>query len=315
MKTTVGFLFAATAALAAGCADGGDLDNLEETSEEVIGGVPAYSHSLDAVGALGSHYDTDGDGLPDAYYPFCTGTLIAPTVVLTAEHCIGSNMSGVSFLIGANAHAPDRVVPVLAAVAETTIVGGVQGLGSDVAIVHLAEPVTGVTPLMVAPFPADLIGQRFTVLGYGVQDNTELAGTRLAGALTLRGTTGRIFEHLFGSFATFLEKGVPRLYGFTPTAADHEWLQAEYDATTVVDGYEATLGDGTGDANDCYGDSGGPLTKKLDGALRVVAVVSWGYGSTLQLCDFGGVFAALGPAALAFIADQVACPLGSCGGP
>jgi secreted trypsin-like serine protease len=305
--------FVLAAALAAGCAS--DSLDLEATSEEVIGGMPAYSHSLDAVGALGSGYDTDGDGRSDAYDPFCTGTLIAPTVVLTAEHCIGRDMTNVAFLIGARAHAPDRVVPALAAVAETSIVGGVQGLGSDVAIVHLAEPVLDVTPLVVAPFPAERVGERFTVLGYGAQDNTELAGTRLAGGLTLRGTRGRIFEHLFGSFPAFLEQGVPRLHGITPTEADREWLQAEYDATTVIEGYEVTLGDSRGDANDCYGDSGGPLTKKLDGALRVVAVVSWGYGSTLQLCDFGGVFAALGPAALDFIADQVGCPLGSCGGP
>jgi hypothetical protein len=226
-------LLAAIAALAAGCATT-DSDNLEAISEDVIGGVPAYSHALDAVGALGSSYDTDGDGRGDAYYPFCTGTLIAPTVVLTAEHCIGGDMTGVAFLIGASAYAPDRVVPALAAVAETTIVGGVQGLGSDVAIVHLAEPVLDVTPLVVAPFPADLIGQRFTVLGYGAQDNTERAGTRLAGALTLRGTSGRIFEHLFGSFPAFLDQGVPRLHGITPTEADREWLQAEYDATTVA---------------------------------------------------------------------------------
>lgn len=313
MKTT-SFLLAA--ALAAGCTGTDDIANLEESTEEVIGGVPAYSHSLDAIGALGARYDSDGDGSEDAIFPFCSGTLIAPTMVLTAEHCIGSgDMTGVSFLVGADANTPDRVVPALAAVAETTIVGGQIGLGSDVAIVHLAEPITDVAPLVVAPFPSHLVGQRFTVLGYGVQDNTELSGTRLAGALTLRGTTGRIFEHLFGSFAAFLDKGVPRLYGFTPTEADLPWLEELYDTTIVVDGYEATLGDGEGDANDCYGDSGGPLTKKLDGALRVVGVVSWGYGSTQQICDFGGVFGALGPASLAFIDEQRACPLGSCGEP
>jgi len=49
-----------------------------------------------------------------------------------------------------------RLVPVRGAAVEPTLSGGAQGLGSDVAIVHLAEAVTDVAPLPVAALTDEL---------------------------------------------------------------------------------------------------------------------------------------------------------------
>ena len=308
MKTSLRTFAAALAAAsllgAAGCAGSYEEPASVGTSAaEVIGGFPANSPKLNAIGALAFDY---GDGY---YYPFCSGTLVSEDEVLTAEHCsYYVDPYYTKFVIGPNALAPTRVVPVINAVAETTVQGGIIGLGSDVAIVHLAEAVTDVPILPYAQFEPDRVGERFVVVGYGVTDNNWSSGTRNAGALTLQGSSGRIFDLLFGSFEGFLADGAPVLFPYlnpnNPTdLSELQWL---YEFYTVLDGYEAVLGAGLGDANDCYGDSGGPLIQKKDGKSTVFGVVSWGFGSTRQVCDFGGIFAVLGSASVDFINAETA---------
>jgi hypothetical protein len=73
----------------------------------------------------------------------------------------------------------------------------------DLAVVHLAEAVTGVTPFPLANLSANHVGQKFATLGYGSQTVPGNRGTRRAGALTLRGIEGRLYELAFGSFDEF----------------------------------------------------------------------------------------------------------------
>lgn len=303
---------------AAACAseDPGDPDH-GSTTEEIIGGFPIASAELNAIGAIGANA---GEG---KFVPFCTGTLIAPTMVLTAKHCVinVTDATSIAFLIGPDALAPVRAVPVRGTAVESSVSGGVQGLGSDVAIVHLAEAVTDVAPLPVAALTDDQIGSRMVGVGYGVQNAGLDAGTRRGGSMTLKATGGPVFAAVFGSFERFLEAGAPRLFPkLDPADPAHlALLRQIYDEIRLLDGIEAWFGSGPGDAQACDGDSGGPVAKRVGTQTTVFGVTSWGFRQGDTCAIDGAAYASMNPASLDFIDYEAHCPLipraGTCDGP
>jgi hypothetical protein len=309
-------LAASMAAGLAGCAtEESDLDTVIEEND-IIGGVSANSAKLNAVGTLGFQI------VPGVYSPFCTATLVAPTVVLTAEHCLPwiADPSQGAFLIGPNANAPIRTVPIRGSIAEISVEGGVLGLGSDTAIVHLAEPVTNVVPMPFAELTDSQIGRRFTGLGFGLQDSLGTSGTRRAGAMTLTATAGRVFEAAFGSFEAFLAQGAPRIYPeLDPTnPGDLAFLQEQYETIRLIDGIEAWFGARAGDAQACSGDSGGPITARVGDQTVLYGVTSWGFVGE-NLCHLiGAGYSSINYVTLDFLDYEINCPLipkeGSCDG-
>ncbi|MCZ7682694.1 MAG: trypsin-like serine protease [Sandaracinaceae bacterium] len=110
----------------------------------------------------------------------CTGTLIAPNVVLTAKHCvqapgatapypITSFTVGVGDRVGATRDYRVRYVETTPGAYESGSLG-LRGaiFGIDVAVLILREPIADVTPIPIRrDRPDDRIGQPFTAIGFG----------------------------------------------------------------------------------------------------------------------------------------------------
>ncbi len=216
--------------LLAGCAYEMPEEETALTSEEIVGG--ALAPKQPAVASI--LYEQDANTY------ICTGTLISPTVVLTAAHCIvptppAKQSSKWRVYFGqniANAAASDWI-PVAQAAAHPGYKPNSFGNGKDAGVLVLSKPVTSVSPITPnrAALPASAVGGQLTVVGFGNND-----GAKGTGAGTKRTGQLRITEIR----AEELSAGQPGL-------------------TT------------------CQGDSGGPwLARTQNGSPTVVGITSYG---------------------------------------
>ena len=212
---------------------------VDQTEDEIIGGFPLRSERFDAVGAL-AFADTLQDG---SRQYFCSGTLISPTMVLTAKHCIPtSTATQYGFAIGYDSTAPKAFVPAIGAALEDTIVTNDEW-GADVAVVHLATPVDNIKPFAYGVISPQRVGEKFVAIGYGAQDIYHTDGTREAGRLTLRGLSGRALEAVFGSLDAFLARVHEVLPSFDPKDPEQvEELTDFYNGFLLTPEYEAAFG-------------------------------------------------------------------------
>jgi Trypsin len=239
-----------------------------------------------AVGALGT---LDGGG---RFHVLCTATLVAPDRVLTAKHCsaLGSSATvwtrRVSFALGRRGSAPEHIVEALEPVAQDDLHEGVGLYGSDVAMYHLAEPITGVTPMRVSSGAAALsVGATVEVLGYGIDESGCALGesdpVRRIGAMTVAALVGNIFDLAYGSHAAF-EREAPRV-------ARTSDLAELYGRGALAPTHQALLMPGPDGTQPCHGDSGGPVLYTSALGVAVVGVIAWTWRSPHETCDFGAV--------------------------
>jgi hypothetical protein len=159
----------------------------------------------------------------DGTWEECTGTLIAPTVFLTAAHC-DEGVSRVAVTFDTSYSAPKGTTYWGTWHADPAY-SQAQGDPHDLAVVVLDKPVKGIQPALL-PKAGSLDGltgsQQFTSVGYGAQSVSSGPG-----------------GHRF-NYADIRYVAVGTLNSETQT-----WLRASQNAST-------------GNGGTCYGDSGGP---------------------------------------------------------
>lgn len=275
-----------------GCSGSSDSADGSDDGSEIIDGRPD-TRTTAAIGALVEQFNLqNGPG----YRAFCTATLIAPKLVLTAKHCREKAFGKWGFAMGEHANTeiatgrgPKRVVLADRFEEESTVTGRTAlGLGSDVALVHLHEAITDVEPLPVALLTDADIGKTFTAIGYGLQKDLTTTGARRSGTITLKARSGLVLAPLVSAADYDRRSG-----------GDSAENLAYHARTKLLDDYEASLA--PGNAQPCTGDSGGPLLSKRNGKFRVFGVASYALGSAVEPCIFGTVYATFGPAAKTMI--------------
>ncbi len=188
---------------------------------------------------------------------YCGGTLVTPTVVVTAAHCIDAILgvyiidtlfgpifsSDVYVMLGSNTLDPSNGEEIL--VDNAYVHPDYNGNGYDIAVLTLTEasqqqPIAWATPAdaaLMAP------GTMATVTGWGLTSENGQGSNEL------------------------LEVDVPIL-----SDAQCQEYQSINAAVEVCAGYEE------GGRDSCQGDSGGPMIVPKDGGYILAGVVSWGHG-------------------------------------
>ncbi|HEX7746419.1 MAG TPA: trypsin-like serine protease [Micromonosporaceae bacterium] len=207
----------------------------------VIGGTDDTANRYANVGAL--QLQTD-----DGWFTFCSGTLVAQDVVLTAAHCtdfftapvgeegLGADDLRVSFDVAPDEDSTYYSVDHIVVNPDWFLQPGGRGnskhlyLASpaeDIALVFLSEDVSGITPATVADAgyldALDLTSETFTVVGYG--------------------TDAFVTGSAFAPHAITIFDGV-RSYRDVTAITEHDAFPDRFVKIT---------------AGVCFGDSGGPM--------------------------------------------------------
>jgi V8-like Glu-specific endopeptidase len=223
----------------------------------IIGGTPvAAGEYQEVVGVLTS------DG-------FCSGTVIAPRVVLTAAHCVfsesGSELAASAFSVFVGNTLPSSGAgqyQVSARYRHPQYDNSSSDFrqAHDVAVLVATQdiPVTPVPILPLAQVSQATVGTNVLIEGFGDIDNT---------------------GNVYGT----------KYYGRTPIA--------EMTALDFIAGKQ-------GKPDTCYGDSGGPAYFEQGTSRWVLGITSAGSNPNTDLCGDGTIFT-LAPAFIDWIASQV----------
>lgn len=174
------------------------------------------------VGAL-VDYDSKGTA-----YAFCTGTLISPTVMLTAAHC---NPGVAQVKVTFESQVSNAGVMYIGRYVPHANYRGAQNDPHDIAVIVFEQPIEGITP---ARLPSAglfdtlkdngmLNGSRYTAVGFGGQERT--------------------FDDKGKPYISYEDRREYAVSAFG--ALNQAWLRLSQNSAV-------------GNSGTCYGDSGGP---------------------------------------------------------
>jgi secreted trypsin-like serine protease len=218
---------------------------VDQVDNPIIGGVADNGDR--AVIALFGQRPEGGGSL-------CTTTLISPTVLLSAAHCVHPALAGAGVRFTA------FLDPVVRAGARTIPVRQVRFhpgfnprnpfAGNDFAVAILQRPITNVSPIPInrAALGRANVGTAVRLVGYGNNNGGSPPEFRGRGAGTKRQVT-----------------------------------------TRLVNVRNLLIGVGDSNRGTCQGDSGGPAFMRIGGVERVVGVTSFGQAGCRGTSQFGRV--------------------------
>ena len=222
-------------------------DTVEPTTGpvEIIGGTLAPAGKWpDTVAVLGNQGS-------------CSGTLIAPDVVLTAGHCVGGMTTVIANTLDYNSQTTGQRATIKSHTAypnwETQY---------DVSVIVLNTPITGVTPRPVATTDC-------TMTSFGSKPSVQLVG--------------------FGAIDVAAMGNNTKLYEVTVPVTDAVGTTAGLGFKPgIAPGGEFSAGDGVKDS--CNGDSGGPVYLTTPRGPVLIGAVSRAYDTATQACGQGGIY-------------------------
>ncbi|NUP06973.1 MAG: serine protease [Polyangiaceae bacterium] len=176
--------------LMAACAPGGgidqdeeDIEDSEDQREPIVGGTTTSAYP--AVGALTYFGSTH-----------CTGTVVAPRLVVTAAHCVyGFSAGNMKFVLGSKVSQPSAKIGVVSIQAHPSY--DEDSISNDIGIVVLASDAP-VTPMkMVTSMDNSWVGRQLTFVGYGVSNGIQQtgAGTKRVVKMPIEGVYPTQFEY------------------------------------------------------------------------------------------------------------------------
>ncbi|MBZ5709502.1 S1 family peptidase [Nannocystis pusilla] len=253
MRAPVTVAVCGLVALASGPAVAGELSDVPPPQLPIFNGLEAGECDFPSAVAM---LDRDTGQL------FCTGTLVHPSVVAFAAHCMDPATSWAtpgSVLFGEDVDAPVRVVPVLECATHPEWDPGVTS--NDLAFCTLAKavPEVPVVPLIMGCETEALLDSQVTIVGFGATN------------------------------ATLDPEGNP-----LPTGAGKKRFTTQTITQVSVDDNEVIM---IGpDQGGCFGDSGGPAFARMsDGTWRLVGAASTLHpdsfpGPDGEICGLGTVY-------------------------
>jgi secreted trypsin-like serine protease len=187
------------------------------------------------------HPNVGGLVAPTAYsdgtWIYCSGTLISPTVFLTAAHCGDADGERVRVTFDTAHEAGDTVYS--GTFHPDPLYGHDQSDPHDIAVVVLDKAVKGIAPatLPAAGSLSDLSGaQQFTSVGYGAYEVTNGPGGH-----------------------QYLYNDVRMVATGTLNSINTSWLRI-------------SMNPSTGNGGTCYGDSGGPNFLGTTGTIAAITI-------------------------------------------
>lgn len=218
---------------------GEDLEQVSETNDPIVGGKVSVDGAWPGAVAV---YKSG--------YQACGGTLVAPSWVITAAHCVTASSATGGFskiVIGTNklTGSGGETRSVDRAFRHERYSSSAQD--NDIALIHLSTPSTKPVAKIISSAQLSQVtaGATTTVVGWGTMSEGGYTSNDLR------------------------EVDVPIIADSTCRSYSG---YSRVTANMICAGYTQ------GGKDSCQGDSGGPLFQKIDGQNVQIGIVSWGLG-------------------------------------